>query len=377
MSAEQTALSTESSGGPMSSLAFDKQGKPFAWHKRTAKLRVRLFRTPSARGTCCQVLDAAGAPLFVDADIDYTEFRRAISGVPGLYRLDQCDDDGVEIEDAPPAYVSIEQLRNAGGIAEGATPAEVSPLLIIERLVALHSDVMKTMATQHAAILASSAEIMRAPYRPVPLLPAAELRNADANDADDEDDEDEDEEIAETSAFAPMLSMLEPHLPQLGAFLYTKCIEFFRQVPAAPAATSPAATFTPTASTPAAASAPRVVVQAADVAAGFETSADGFESEVFEAAIIDGAGTASPADVAEGPVPSNTPMVPTPEQLAHLFAVRERLSPSEQALVEHVIKRMSPELLMQYLGTLSTMPIDDATTFIRSLIAQARPATTR
>jgi len=32
-------------------------------------------------------------------------------------------------------------------------------------------------------------------------------------------------------------------------------------------------------------------------------------------------------------------------------------------------------LLMQYLGTLSTMSIDDATTFIRSLIAQARPAT--
>ena len=28
---------------------------------------------------------------------------------------------------------------------------DVSPLLIIERLVALQSDVMKTMATQHAA----------------------------------------------------------------------------------------------------------------------------------------------------------------------------------------------------------------------------------
>ncbi|HLL25994.1 MAG TPA: hypothetical protein VK427_27840, partial [Kofleriaceae bacterium] len=88
----------------MSSLAFDKQGKPFAWHKRTAKLRVRLFRNPSARGTCCQVLDGSGSPLFVDADIDYVEFRRAIGGVPGLYRLDQCDEDGVELEDAPPAY---------------------------------------------------------------------------------------------------------------------------------------------------------------------------------------------------------------------------------------------------------------------------------
>ena len=94
----------------MSPLAFDKQGKPFSWHQRTAKLRVRLFRNPAARGTCCQVLDGVGSPLFVDADLDYTDFRRAVSGVPGLYRLDQCDEDGVEIDDTAPAYVSIEQL---------------------------------------------------------------------------------------------------------------------------------------------------------------------------------------------------------------------------------------------------------------------------
>lgn len=359
----------------MSSLAFDKQGKPFAWHKRTAKLRVRLFRTPSARGTCCQVLDGTGAPLFVDADIDYAEFRRAVSGVPGLYRLDQCDEDGVGLEDEPPAYVSIEQLRNAGGIAESAQPAEVSPLLIIERLVALQSDVMKTMAAQHAAILASSAEIMRAPYRPVPLLPAAELRNVDTGD-EESDDEDDDEELAETSAFAPMLNMLEPHLPQLGAFLYTKVVEFFRQVPAAPATTSPAATSAPAASTStSAAAAPHVVAQPVDVAAGFKPA--GFEAEVFEAAIVDDVPAAPSAEGAESPEPNTTPTAPTPEQFAHLFAVRERLSASEQALVEHVIKRMPPELLMKYLGTLSTMSIDDATTFIRSLIAQARPATAR
>jgi hypothetical protein len=352
----------------MSSLAFDKQGKPFAWHKRTAKLRVRLFRTPSARGTCCQVLDATGAPLFVDADIDYAEFRRAVGGVPGLYRLDQCDEDGVGLEDEAPAYVSIEQLRNAGGVAENAQPAEVSPLLIIERLVAIQSDVMKTMAAQHAAILASSAEIMRAPYRPVPLLPATELRNADASDEQTEDD---DEELVEASPYAPMLNMLEPHLPQLGAFLYTKFVEFFRRVPTVPATTPPAATSAPAASTPTSApAAPRVVAQPADVAAGFEPA--GVQAEFFEAAIVDDVADAH--DDVEAPVASATPIAPTPEQFAHLFAVRERLTPSEQALVEHVIKRMPPELLMKYLGTLSTLSIEDATTFIRSLIAQARPA---
>ena len=35
----------------MSPLAFDKQGKPFAWHRRTRKLLVRMFRNPAARGT--------------------------------------------------------------------------------------------------------------------------------------------------------------------------------------------------------------------------------------------------------------------------------------------------------------------------------------
>ncbi|HEY4054982.1 MAG TPA: hypothetical protein VGM39_00190 [Kofleriaceae bacterium] len=366
----------------MSSLAFDKQGKPFAWHKRTAKLRVRLFRNPSARGTCCQVLDGAGVPLFVDADIDYTEFRRAVSGVPGLYRLDQCDEDGVEIEDAAPAYVSIEQLRNAGGVvtAENSQVGDVSPLLIIERLVALQSDVMKTMATQHAAILASSAEIMRAPYRPVPLLPATELRNADAanENGDDEDDEDDDE-IVESNAFAPMLSMLEPHLPQLGAFLYTKFVEFFRQVPAASATTPPAATSNPMPATApmTASSAPRVVTVPMDVAARYEPADAGFASELFEASVINAEMSpdiysAVPTDSSTGDVRNQSPMA-TPEQLAHLFAVRERLSPAEQALVEHVIKRMPPELLIQYLGSLSAMPLDDATAFVRSLIAQARP----
>ena len=361
----------------MSSLAFDKQGKPFAWHKRTAKLRVRLFRNPSARGTCCQVLDGAGAPLFIDADIDYTEFRRAVGGVPGLYRLDQCDEDGVELEDAAPAYVSIEQLRNAGVVTDVGQVGEVSPLLIIERLVALQSDVMKTMATQHAAILASSAEIMRAPYRPVPLLPAADLRNADATreNADDDDNE-EDDELDESSAFQPMLDMLEPHLPQLGAFLYTKCIEFFRQVPTTPpAATS---TATPVTTPVTASAAPRVVAEPLDVAAGYERARVGFEAEMFEGAIIDDEPTTTVNDsmmVTEIFAKAATDPSPTatPEQFARLFAVRAQLSSKEQALVEHVIKRMPPELLVQYLDRLSTMSTEDGTTFVRSLIAKARP----
>lgn len=118
----------------MSPLAFDKQGKPFSWHTRTAKLHVRLFRTPSSRGTCSQVLDSAGNPQFVDANIDYSEFRRVVGNVPGLYRLDQCDDDGVEIDGASPGYVLIEQLLNAAPVDDAH--GDVSALAVIGRLFA-------------------------------------------------------------------------------------------------------------------------------------------------------------------------------------------------------------------------------------------------
>lgn len=118
----------------MSPLAFDKQGKPFSWHTRTAKLHVRLFRTPSSRGTCSQVLDSGGNPQFVDANIDYSEFRRVVGNVPGLYRLDQCDDDGVEIDGASPGYVSIEQLRNEAPVDDAH--GDVSALAVIDRLFA-------------------------------------------------------------------------------------------------------------------------------------------------------------------------------------------------------------------------------------------------
>ena len=66
---------------------------------------------------------------------------------------------------------------------------------------------------------------MRAPYRPAPACAGGlSLRNAENNDERDDDEEEDDEEkmVDETSAFGPMLAMLEPHLPRLGAFLYMR-----------------------------------------------------------------------------------------------------------------------------------------------------------
>ena len=145
----------------MSPLSFDKQGKPFAFQRRTRMLLVRLFRNPSARGTCCQVLGSDGQALYVDPEIDYAEFRRTVGQVHGLYRLDQCDEDGNQLEDAQPAYVSIDVPRNAQNA--DANTGDVNPLVIIQQMAAIQADVMKTMAAQQAALMAATAEILRAP----------------------------------------------------------------------------------------------------------------------------------------------------------------------------------------------------------------------
>ncbi|MDQ3366041.1 MAG: hypothetical protein M3680_11505 [Myxococcota bacterium] len=386
----------------MSPLAFDKQGKPFAWHSRTRKLKVRLFRNPAARGTCCQVLDGAGAPLYVDAETDYPEFRRAIGNVPGFYRLDQCDDDCVEIEGAAPAYVSIEHLRNAQPADGGASSNDVNPLVIIQSMAAIQADVMKTMAAQQAALMAATAEIMRAPYRPAPPAPA------DHRNAYDEDDDDELEDEEEVTASNEILGMLGPLLPkigekfgeQLGQKVIEAVLGVFGRKPDAQTA-APAATPAPMpVSHPAPApTAPHVHGSVFGVAAGQGSMpvqlhvqvAAGDDVAMFEATDHDGnageaatpgmfAPTASaamsgftaqwPAATLVPDAPNSEPAIPTPEQMAHLLAIRESLTPTERTLSERVIARMAPDIQAQWLGALATKSIEDAATEIRAVLAQ-------
>jgi len=270
----------------MHPLAFDKQGRPFALDRRTKKLLVRMFRSPGTRGTCAQVFDAAGEPLYVDVDTDQLGFRREVGYAPGLYRLDQCDADGVEIEGAPPAYVAIEMGRNTSYLAESG--GDVNPLAIIERLVATQADVMKTMAAQQAALISASAEILRAPYRPA--LPAVAVeKNGDEKEDDGEECEDcedaaDDDDGAPADPWAalrPVMDMIEPHVPKLGAFLYEQLVAFLNrskaQAAPPPAASSPAAAPPPMPAPPPAAATSAVSADAESVgaAAGPSSSSPG------------------------------------------------------------------------------------------------------
>jgi hypothetical protein len=91
-----------------------EKGNPFRFSRRTKKLRPRRWKNPGQRGTCAAVLDADGEQVFIEADAEYVEFRSTVGNVPGFYRLDQCDEDGTPIEEAPPAYVEIRVLPQRG-----------------------------------------------------------------------------------------------------------------------------------------------------------------------------------------------------------------------------------------------------------------------
>jgi hypothetical protein len=379
----------------MSPLAFDKQGKPFAFQRRTRKLLVRLFRNPSARGTCCQVLDASGQLLYVDPETDYMEFRRAVGQVPGLYRLDQCDDDGNELDDAQPAYVSIDVARNAQG-GDGAAAGHINPLVIIQQMAAIQADVMKTMAAQQAALMAATAEILRAPYRPAPIAaPEPALRNADAsNDEEDELDDEIDEEPQPESTLIAVARMVDATMPnmaaQLGEFLYEKIFELMNKrkktasaaampaaAAAAPAAPAAAPTSMPTAApyvmpptvpvaTPPVAPQAHESVAHTAVSAPVPTQTNAPSAEQLEIAVPSAT-----------EVPALVPAVPTPAQMAHLVAIRERLDAKERAIAEAAIQKMTPEQLAQWLAELSDQSVEDATMMIRDLIAQIRQNTPR
>jgi hypothetical protein len=410
----------------MSPLAFDKQGKPFSWHPRTAKLRVRLFRNPAARGTCCQVLDASGSPLFVEADVEYAEFRRITGNVPGLYRLDQCDDDGVELENAPAAYLTIEPIRNGGGLTtETTSPHDVNALAIIERLVAVQerifasqADVMKQMASQHGVLMnagsvamQASAEIMRAPYRAPLALP--EPRNAGNDDVDEGDERDEGEDSAadsEPEANSPFniaMSFITPEMAhQLGAGAVEKIIEAFRKIFGAKqptTASSAPAYVAPTvaqhvsvaqpgvatgASSRTAAPAP-VVVETyeprftdADGLASSEIGTDGYDDggELEDAAPLAAGPIATPAPMPAAPNPlianaaPTTSAAPTPEQFAHLMAIYQRLSPAERAIAQRAVAQMNVATRSQWIAALSAKSVDDAIADLRGVLAQMQSA---
>ena len=381
-------------------LAFDKEGNPFRFSRLTRKLRPRRWKNPGKRGTCAAVLDADGEQVLIDADAEYIEFRAAVGNVPGFYRLDQCDEDGNPIEDAPPAYVSIDSTRNA------APAGEVDPRdAIIRDLAQINADVTRTIAERFSNVMQAAAEILRAadgaglPRRePPPPTP-------DEDEDDDQEDEDDDQEPLPSEK---VWEFVEQMLPTIGMWLTSLAAKRSSTPPPAatpPSAPAPAVAPAPAAapsaapapggvaagqSTPEPAGAPESAGAPAPVAASSaatpapaSATASSSTPPVVAASgsqMGDGAapsttaiaGGASAAQVGTAPVdgPRNAalPVEPTPEQWSHLLAIRARLSPREAAIAESVVVRMSPEMRAQWLAELSALSVDQAADIVRSMV---------
>src|SRR5262249_6582341 len=144
--------------------------------------------------------------------------RTAVGNVPGFYRLDQCDEDGTSIDDAPPAYVSIESHRNTAPIGEVD-----SRDAIIRDLAQINADVTRTIAERFSNVMQAAADILRAAAgaglsRRQPPPPPAPVPDDDDDD-DDDDEQSDDGDDHSPSATEKVWEFVEPMLPAINAWI--------------------------------------------------------------------------------------------------------------------------------------------------------------
>ncbi len=378
----------------MSQLAFDKDGQPFQFSPRLHTLSVRRFRNPGGRGTCEVVRDEDGDPLHVPGDSALGEFRAAVAYVPGLYRLDQHDEGGLEIPDAPAAYVVIDPPRN--GLLSGSA----DPLVVVRDLAHAHADVAKTLASTNAGMVQAATENMRVSIgaglgnrRVIGLLAnaAGAIDIASKGEDDDEEDDDLDAEDDDAprgpgpaapgdplAALGMLAPLIQPLLPKLGEAIGVLAADFLNRYKAArPAAASgsttasatQAATAPPPSGPPAseAAAGPG----AATPAASTPTAATTPPAEPASSAPV----ASSPASAEDAAPPAESEVrnaAPTGAQVAHLLAVRARLMENEVAVIDESIARMDGPTRAWWLGELSSLSVEQAVERVRSMLPKVR-----
>lgn len=394
----------------MSQLAFDKDGQPFQFSPRLRTLSVRRFRNPGGRGTCEVVRDDDGDPLHVPGDSTLGEFRVAVAYVPGLYRLDQHDDGGLEIPDAPAAYVVIDPPRT--GLLSGCA----DPLVVVRDLAHAHADVAKTLAGTNAGMMQAATENMRVSIgaglgnrRVLGLLANAAGAIGVASNDEEEDDDDEEGDLDDDenaprgpapaapgdplAALGMLAPLIQPLLPKLGEAIGTLAADFLNRYKAAHPAVAPSSTTaraTETATAPPPSGAP-----ASEAAAGSGAdSTSGVSSEAAStadpaappptgAAPADAAPTAPgatatatdpTASAATPPVGSEDVRnaVPTGPQIAHLLAVRALLTENEVAVIDESIARMDAPMRAWWLGELSSLSVNQAVGRVRSMLPKVK-----
>jgi hypothetical protein len=362
----------------MSELAFDKDGEPIEVHPDTEWYAVRAFQNPGARGTCSIARDDEGAPIHIERDGGFLDLKRAVRGVPALYRLDQCDASRARIVGAPAAYVLInESSRNGTGLGGNHGTTDQEPLvLVLMELIRAQSDALRVTAKEQSNMMRAASELLRAAdqagisRRPAP--PPSPVEDIDDDEEELEDDSDDDQpppkHVAEVLA--------EKLIPKVDMVLSHWISKKMKSEPPPPAAApSPAPAPAPTPAPAAAPSAGAAPPAAAAAGPGPVTpppnaspAATGATvTETVEATTV--TVTPSSSSAPDGAARNAAPTI-TPEQIQHLLTIQARLSPREQSIANLVRERMSPDQQAQWLAELSAMTVDQALQLVRSMIPE-------
>jgi hypothetical protein len=397
---------------------FDKDGRPLVLDPATRFLMVRRFRNPGGRGTCEVLYDDAGEVLMLDAEsISVPELRQAVDHEPGLYRLDQCDEDGNEVGGAPAAYVPIAATRNATSIV-----ATAEPLAIVRDLAQTNADMTKVFADKAAGMMQAVVDCARVvggvPSKRLLANAALGFKLApDDGDGDGDDNSDDDDESDERNAATEppepvgIPDRMADHAgaalvaaaPVIAKALTDKLMEVLAALwsKGTPPAAAPTSTMTPNAAS--ATEPTRTGVDASGAAAGpGATEPAGTESPPTAATPT----TTAPASVGPPAASTSVPLarvampsrnvatttaptaavsapavgltgVPTltEAQLGHFMAIHAALTPTEQALVRGMLhklnERADDSTRMQLMGELMAMSVEQGVGYVRSLIGQA------
>lgn len=202
-----------------------------AWGANGAAVEVpdeathwRVRSLPSKGGNP-KVLRRGGLPLIIPITATVEMLREAVDGKAGLYRLDPCDENGHDIEDADFAVIEIESDDDADDAEEGAAGDAVGGVVgeLLKTNREMAQTLMQSLATisaqqQIAPILDASASLIhaadgaglpeRAPVRRAIVRPAPSPHTPGAP--------------AEPSPFDKLLTVLAPFAPQLGALIMKK-----------------------------------------------------------------------------------------------------------------------------------------------------------
>jgi hypothetical protein len=347
----------------MSELAFDEDGEHFQVPATVARWKVRRFNHPGARGGAQLVYGHDGTPLFLDVDADAGEFREAVGGVPGRYRLDGVDNQARIVDKVPPAYLMISGPALAAASGGYAPPPMSSSLeYAVVEMARANSEAIRAVTDKLGGVVDAVGGVLRA--ADAAGLPRRAPRGPLLLDKVENDDEDDDDDAgsgaaqpgAQTSVatvlgqvmqMVTMFASMRGSDPAKVGTVMGQVIETAKVVEAA----------STTASTPAA------------LPVRDDQNDDSDDDDDQDVAVTTNGAKPRASSLGKDRA-QPTSSAGNVDPMAHFHRILAELTPDEQAQVQHIVTTLSVRDLMQWYEQLASMSVADAAAMIRAELAR-------